>query len=267
MLEVIPGPAQVLAIRISGTLTADDYDRLGNELSTKLRRHERIGVLVEMLDMDGIKPAALAKDLRYAFARIGEFGRFPRVAVITHKSWVRTLASVGDAAFPKMELRTYEAGETERAMAWVAEVPDQPRKPALRVISTTRKDTYGFVWNGKISVEDALEFANAFKPVIERQEKIRLLGRIERLGGIVPGAFTEAGLLRLKRVMLRKIERYAIVGGPAWMKRYVGFMRTWRKIEVRYFDAASENEAWAWLDARPIEKDHPGEEFALHLDA
>ena len=266
MLEVIPGPDHDLAIRISGTLTADDYDRLGNELSTKLRRHERIGVLVEMLELDGIKPAALAKDLRYAFARVGEFHRFPRVGVITHKKWVRTLATVGDAVFPKMEIRTYEASEKERATAWVAELPDQPRKAALRVISSTRKDTYGFVWNGKISVEDALEFANAFKPVLAQQEKIRLLGRIERLGGIVPGAFTEAGLLRLKSMMLRKIERYAIVGGPPWLKRYVGFMRTWRKIDVRYFDAASENDAWAWLEARPIEQDHPGEEFALHLN-
>jgi SpoIIAA-like len=266
MLEVIPGPDHVLAIRVSGTLTGEDYDQLGEEMSAKLKRHERIGILVEMLEIDGIKPAALAKDLRYAFARIGEFHRFPRAAVITQKKWLRTLAAVGDAAFPGIEIRTYEPSERERALMWVAALPAEPRMPALRVILTTRKDTYGFVWNGKISVEDAVEFENTLRPVIEKQDKMRLLGRIERLGGIVPGAITESGLFPLKSKLFRKIERYAIVGGPPWLPRYLGFVRSWSKVDVRHFDLASENDAWAWLDARPIEKDQASDVFALHVD-
>src|SRR5688572_25902594 len=170
MLEVIPAPDHVLAMRASGTLTGEDYDLLGEELSAKLKRHERIGILVEMLDIDGIQPAALAKDLRYAFARIGEFHRFPRAAIITQKKWLRTLATVGDAIFTGIEIRTYEPSERERALGWVAELPDQVHTPALRVILTTRKDTYGFVWNGKISVEDAVEFEKTLGPVIEKQE-------------------------------------------------------------------------------------------------
>jgi hypothetical protein len=266
MLEVIPAPDHVLAIRVSGTLTGEDYTQLGEELSAKLKRHERIGILVEMLDVGGITSAALAKDLRYAFARIGEFHRFPRAAIITQKKWLRTLATVGDAAFPGIEIRTYEPSERERALAWVAELPDHPRAPALRVMLTTRKDTYGFVWNGKISVEDAVEFENTLRPVIEKQDKVRLLGRIERLGGILPGVFTESGLFPLKRKLLRKIERYAIVGGPSWLPRYLGFMRSLSKIDVRHFDLASENDAWAWLEARPISKDQSSEVFALHVD-
>jgi hypothetical protein len=49
------------------------------------------------------------------------------------------------------------------------------------------------------------------------------------------------------------MERYAIVGGPTWLERYVGFVRSWTKVEVRYFDGAAEDDAWSWLEARPRE--------------
>ena len=266
MLEILPGPDHMLALRLSGTLTADDYDRIADELSAKLKRHERLGVYTETHDLAGMKPAALAKDLRLAFALLGDFQRFPRAALVTQEKWLRTLANTGKVFFPRTDIRQFEPRDKERALAWVAEVPDEPRTPALRIIPTTRRDTFAFVWNGRISVEDAAEFARALKPVIESQEKIRLLGRIERLGGVVAGAITEGHLLSLKRALLRKVERYAVVGGPPWLKRYVGFMRSWTKIDLRHFDVAAESEAWAWLEANPVQKDQPSEAFAVHLN-
>jgi hypothetical protein len=266
MLEVLPGPDHILAIRLSGKLTGEDYDRIASELSTRLRRHERMGIYTETQDWRGMSAAALARDLRFAFARVGELQRFPRAAVVTDMPWLRTVANVGDAALPPVEIRTFEPSQKERALTWVAELPDQPRMPALRVIPTTRDDTYAFVWNGRISVEDAVEFEKAFQPVLERHGKIRLLGRIDHMGGIAAGAITESGLLPLKRKLLRKVERYAIVGGPRWVSRYVGFIRPWTKIEVRHFDSAAEDEAWTWLEARPRETNGPGDAFDIHLN-
>jgi hypothetical protein len=266
MLELLPGPDHILAIRLSGKLTGEDYDRVARELSTRLKRHEHMGLYAEAQDWRGMNAAALARDLRFAFARVGEFQRFPRAAVVTDKPWLRTVANVGDAALPRMEIRTYEPSEKERALTWVAELPDEPRKPALRVIRTTREDTYAFVWNGRISTEDAREFEKAFRPVLERPGKIRLLGRIDHMGGIAAGAITESGLLPLKRQLLRKVERYAIVGGPPWIRRYIGFMRPWTKIEVRHFDSAAEGDAFAWLEARPQEMNGPIDSFDIHLN-
>jgi hypothetical protein len=266
MLEMLPGPDHILAIRVSGTLTGEDYDRVASELSRRLKRHEHMGLYAEAQDWRGMNAAALAKDLRFAFARVGEFQRFPRAAVVTDKSWLRTVANVGDAALPRVEIRTFEPSQKERALTWVAELPDQPRMPALRVITTTRADTYAFVWNGRISVEDAVEFEKAFRPVLERPGKIRLLGRIDRLGGIAAGAITESRLLSLKSKLLAKVERYAIVGGPRWIQRYVGFMRPWTKIEVRHFDSAAEDDAWTWLEARPVETNGPSAAFDIRLN-
>src|SRR3954469_9975851 len=106
MLELLPGPDHILAIRLSGKLTGEDYDRVARELSTRLKRHEHMGLYAEAQDWRGMNAAALARDLRFAFARVGEFQRFPRAAVVTDKPWLRTVANVGDAALPRMEIRT-----------------------------------------------------------------------------------------------------------------------------------------------------------------
>jgi len=257
MLEVFSGPDHVLAFRVSQKLTGDDYDRLSHELGNRLKQHQKIAICVDTLGLQGMTPAAIGKDLRYTFARLGEFQRFPRAAIITDSKWLRFLAGASDAAFPQMEIRTFEPSEREAALDWVAELPDQTRTAALRKISTTRPDTYGFVWNGRISVEDTAEFVEVLEKAIEAHGKVRLLGRIEHMGGIVPGAITDTGLLSLKSALSHKIDRYAIVGGPAWLTRYVGIMKSLVGIDLRHFDAAAESEAWTWLDAQPIAENSP----------
>lgn len=83
---------------------------------------------------------------------------------------------------------------------------------------------------------------------------MRLLARIEHLEGIARGALFRSALLRLRLLGLRKIERYAIVGGPAWLGRYVRIARALRGIDVRHFPLDREHEAWTWLEAQPASK-------------
>jgi hypothetical protein len=94
---------------------------------------------------------------------------------------------------------------------------------------------------------------STLKPAADSCEKLRLLGRLDHVGGMVPGAFTDSGLLSLKGALTQKLERYAIVGGPAWLSRNIGIVRALTKVDVRHFDPAAEQDAWAWLEARPVE--------------
>jgi hypothetical protein len=75
------------------------------------------------------------------------------------------------------------------------------------------------------------------------------------MGGMAAGAFTDSGLLSLKRALHDKVERYAIVGGPGWLKSNVGLIRSLAKIDIRHFEPAAEAEAWEWLEARPLDGD------------
>ena len=125
MVEILPSPDHVVAIKISGTLTATDYDRIVAEVSAKLARHKRLGILVDMVDLDDFTLEAGWKDLRYSLSLLGELARFPREAVVSDKQWVRALARIADPLVPHVEIQVFGPGERDAALAWVADLPPE----------------------------------------------------------------------------------------------------------------------------------------------
>ena len=123
MLEVLPAPDHVAAFHISGTLTAEDLGRAVSEIESRLGRHARIGVFVDMLGFEDMTAEALAKDLRYSFGKIREWHRFPREAVVTDKQWIRTLIQVVNPLVPQVEARSFAPAEREAALTWVSDIP------------------------------------------------------------------------------------------------------------------------------------------------
>lgn len=255
MIDVLPAPSHVAAFRVSGTLTTGDYQRMFGEVESKLKTHERVGLFADARALHGVKPSALAKDLAYAFGEIGELRRFPRAAVVGEKPWLRTLTRAGNALFRTIELRAFPDGEESAALAWVSELPDEPRVPALRLIPTNRSDVVAFAWNGTISPSEAAELVRTCERALERHERIRLLGRIERLGGIVPGAFARSGLAAFKWRARHKIDRYAVVGGGRLLDTWIKTVPRLFRVEVRRFDLDQEDAAWAWIEASPVKTD------------
>ena len=123
MIEILSSPDHVAAFRITGTLTAADYDVIVAEVERKLARHERIGVLVDLTDFEDVTAEALWKDARYSLGLIGKLKRFPREAVVSDKRWVHLLARIADPLVPYVEVRAFHPGERDAALAWVADLP------------------------------------------------------------------------------------------------------------------------------------------------
>ena len=192
MIQILPAPEHVVAIRVAGKLTGHDYERLFQELNSRLKQHEHIGVYTDATELKGVTAEAVVTDLRYSLARLGELNRFSREAIVTDKPWLRVLSRAADAVLPQSEIRAFPRTERETALAWAAGVKEQAHAPGLRQIPTNRTDTFAFAWDGKISVEDMTDFVRAIQPAAAAHERIRLLGRIERLGGLVPGAVTRS---------------------------------------------------------------------------
>ena len=122
MLEVLPSPDPVAAFAISGTLTGDDYDRIVAEVEAKLARHERIGVLMDLTAFQDFTAEAAWKDIRYDLSKLFELKRFPREAIISHRQWMRVAAAIADPILPHVEIRTFDPGDREGAMQWVAAI-------------------------------------------------------------------------------------------------------------------------------------------------
>ncbi|HKU38920.1 MAG TPA: STAS/SEC14 domain-containing protein [Polyangiales bacterium] len=255
MLDILQAPNYVAAFRLSSEISKQDYDRIVAEIESRLQQHARIAIYVELADASHFTIPALLTDLRYALAKIGQWRRFARVALVTEKGWARGFMQVFAPFLSGIEGRVFAASESDRALAWVTELRPDARQAALRLIPTSRPDTYGVVWKGRITSADVDTVMETLKRELEAHISARVLVRIEDLGGIEPAAAFKSGLLRAKLLGIRKIERYAVAGGPAWLGRYADMISKVSGLEMRYFPIERESEAWAWLEAQPTSRE------------
>ena len=93
---------------------------------------------------------------------------------------------------------------------------------------------------------------NKFQAFLDSHESVRLLNRMKHFGGIDPPVFPQDGLVSMKLAAMQKIERYAIVGPPGWMSKIIENLNpVFPDLDIGTFPASREEDAWAWLDARP----------------
>jgi hypothetical protein len=258
MLDILPAAQHVAAFRYEGELTGADYDRSIDTLESKLREHPRIGVYLDLSAMHGVTGNAWVKDLRYAVTRRKDLHKFGRVAVVSDRPWLRWIAQASSRTLPGVCLHTFTSREASRALEWSGQRPLSPeagRRPGLRLIPTNRRDTYAFAWNGRVTLQDVEDVARALNDAIASQHAVRFFARIERLGTIELAALLRPSLWRLKLLGAQKVERYAVVGGPALLERYTHWVRSTFSVDMRYFESAREHEAWAWLEAQPVSND------------
>ncbi|MBX3351865.1 MAG: STAS/SEC14 domain-containing protein [Phycisphaeraceae bacterium] len=121
MIEVLTSPGHVAAFRVTGTLTADEYQQIIDRVEGALRGHPRIGMYVDMIGFSDMTADAIAKRVRYGLSKLGEWNRFARAAVVTDKEWMRTLVEFADKVIPNIEIRAFEDGRRDEAMAWASD--------------------------------------------------------------------------------------------------------------------------------------------------
>lgn len=122
MIEVLASPDHVVALKLSGAISGQDYDQVVTEVDAKLDAHDRIGVLVDLTGFEDMTLEAGAKDARYSLRHLWQLKRFPREAVITDKEWIRALARIASPLVPHVEIRTFNPGEQALAMSWVSDI-------------------------------------------------------------------------------------------------------------------------------------------------
>ena len=96
MLEIMSAPDGVVAMRASGYLDENDIESAIAAVDEALAARDRIAIYAEV-DVSGMGPKALWKDLSYGLGKLGELRRFPRTAVVTDQDWVRWIAQAENA--------------------------------------------------------------------------------------------------------------------------------------------------------------------------
>ena len=120
MFESLKSPDHVLAYRLEGTLTAEDYDRAIKALEAKLQTHPKLGFYADMTKFTSMTAEALVRDLRFHMSHLGLWQRFPRVAIVTDEPWLKAMVSVMDVVLPHVQARAFDPGKEADALAWAS---------------------------------------------------------------------------------------------------------------------------------------------------
>lgn len=252
MLDLVQTPSHVAAFRLTGEITRLDFEQIVAEIEARLSLHPRIAIYADMQALTRLSLDAWLSDIAYRFAKRKQLHRFGRLALVADQTWARTLSTLARPFLP-FESRVFHAGEQDEALAYCMTMdPDASEEPGLRMISTTRPDTYAFVWDGKIKRRDLDRIARILELELETHISVRMLGRLEHMRGIEVRALLNPRLVHAKLLGARKVERYALVGDAGWLPGYVALVGRLSDIEMRHFPLSREADAWAWLQAQPV---------------
>ena len=120
MIESLPSPGpDVVVLRASGTVTADDVRDAWVPIEAALDDAARVGFLLEAVDLEGVTAGAFFADLKRAFENLGGVRRLARLAVVADAAWLRAAARLEGALVPGLEARSFEADERDAAVAWL----------------------------------------------------------------------------------------------------------------------------------------------------
>ncbi|GAB2669132.1 hypothetical protein GCM10027271_31180 [Saccharopolyspora gloriosae] len=125
MLETVREvPHGIDAIRASGTVTKEDYQRVVEPLLDAARReNRRIRLLYQAgPELHGFSPAAMWEDTKVGLASLR---LFEGCAVVTDIGWIRDLSRLG-AFLVSCPVRVFNGDEWEKAVAWLNGLPEGP---------------------------------------------------------------------------------------------------------------------------------------------
>lgn len=106
----------IIVLRASGTLTAQDYDAAIPELENALELSEGpLRLLICLEDFQGWEIGALWRDLKFDLKHLHDFGRIAVTGETTLEEWGTTLS----APFTNAEMRFFPTDQESVAREWL----------------------------------------------------------------------------------------------------------------------------------------------------
>ncbi len=256
MYKQLTAPDHVLAMHLSDKLTGDDIKQYKPILEDKLKKHAHMNMLVDFTGLSDMNADALIAGTKADLKLLSHIEQFSRFAFVSDKEWPQAIINFIHPLLPTLEMTVFTSDQSDQAMKWAAELPEVPKSqpPAFRFLPTSKDDVCAFEINGVISAKEMPGVIKKFTTFLEHHEKVRLLNRIKHFGGFDPMIFMQSGLVSMKLAAMKKVERYAIVGAPDWIRKIIETVNPASEdMDMRTFSKDQESEAWVWLGAELAE--------------
>ena len=244
----------VLLLDITGKLERSDIEDAITELDAAREEHGRISLLVDLTGFAGMTAEALIADLRYGLSQVDELDHYERIAVLTGHEWIETLIWLEGKLFRKFNIRCFKPDQRQRARAFAhgTNIPEPDRKPAIVRVPTDRANMLAFRIRDRVQASDARAIMGFLNDAYQRHDKIDLMVIVDDFDGFDAQILFDAGAWSSKRESLSHVRRYAVVGGPAFIRSAAGFFGAFMPVEIKAFERDDEDEAWQWLNAAPL---------------
>lgn len=254
MIEILESPKHLVAMKISGSVTADDIDRSYKATEEALMSNERVSFFAEIDATMGLTVEGVLKDLWQSLGQFGNVSKFYRAAVVTDKGWIGAMARIEGLVFSSIDVRVFAPEERGRAFAWAAEAPESLPKPevpapSIHFLKTTNDNVFAYEVNGRLRENDIKAVVEAMKPFLEREGKFNSLVRMKEFSGFDLLAVLDDDLLKMKFGAISKIGKYAVVGPKPWMRNFLELIASIVPVELKIFDFDEEAAAWEWIGA------------------
>jgi hypothetical protein len=255
MIEILESPKHLVALKLSGSLTADDVTTAYKATEDALKDNERISFFAEVDDSMALTFEGLVKDLLEGIGQLGKLSRYYRAAVVTDKGWLGAIARVEGLVFCSVDIRVFNRADRDKAFAWASETPEPLPKPeepgpSIHFLQTTNENVFAYQVDGRLRAKDIKAAVEAFKPYLEREGKVNVLGKLNGFGSFDLLAVLEDEYIKLKIKSFSKVDKYAIIGAKPWMRNFLELVSPLLTMKVRVFDEVEEAAAWEWVGAQ-----------------
>lgn len=255
MIELLESPKHLVAMKLSGSLTAEDVSKAYRAMDDALKENERISFFAEVDDSMNLTLEGLVKDLLNGVGQFGKLSKYYRAAVVTNKGWIGALARVEGLVFSSIDVKVFGLADRDKALAWASETPEplpkpEPPKASIHFLQTTSENVFAYEVNGRLREKDIKSAVEAMKPYLEREGKFNVLARFKDFNGFDLTALLDDALATMKYRAISKVERYAIVGAKPWMRNFLELISPLFSAQIRVFEPSEEEAAWEWVGAQ-----------------
>lgn len=243
--------ADLLEVKARGTITDDQVRSFYVDLWPAIADAKSLGLVIDLSGFTDMTGRAILEDLGREAAGLPQLHRFPRIAILTDKQWIRTAERLMDPILPMTEIACFDPGDHDAARAFARDFPTEetpkPKGKGLHLIESEIDGVIAFELDGYMTDEQAEAISTAFRAKIDAKEPFDAFVRIKRFAGFDPHVLVQRDFLQMKMGAAKLLRRYAIVTDERWVGPMVGIARAVTNIEIEVFPEAKEAAAWDWL--------------------
>ncbi|MDC8753643.1 STAS/SEC14 domain-containing protein [Erythrobacter sp. sf7] len=231
---------------VYGEITPDDTAKFVAFAKAQNEAGEGGNILIDMVSMAGFSWAAVAEELAHVPALMQWLYRLDRIALVADEGWIRSMARLESALLPGVVYAVYDADEAEAARAWVLEESNRPHSGAVQA-RDKGTDVVVIELTGRLDRTEAENGLDLVRARLDMSGARKLMVVVRKWHGFDPDAALSTHVMQGKIELLARLDRYALVGGPGWLRQMADTFGPLVKPEVRSFADGEDAAALAWL--------------------